>query len=241
MRIGENKPAATVAPPSGVARRAGPAVADALPINMDNASVMGIPEAELTPKVRKAIMALMREVEALRREVARSNARLSDMEKLADQDSLVPMYNRRAFVREMSRMMAYATRYRSPTSLLFFDVNGLKAINDTHGHTAGDRALMGVATALIDQVRTSDVVGRLGGDEFGVLLAHADEAQARKKADQLGSVITARPLKWEGKSIEVGVAYGVYTFKPGEDAVTALAAADKAMYDHKIAMKKART
>lgn len=208
---------------------------------MDNASVLGIPEAELTPKVRDAIMALMREVEALRREVARSNARLGEMEKLADQDSLVPMYNRRAFVREMSRMMAYATRYKSPTSLLFFDVNGLKAINDTHGHTAGDRALIGVATALIEQVRTSDVVGRLGGDEFGVLLSHADEAQARKKADQLGAVIAGRPLKWEGKVIEIRVAFGVYTFKAGEDAVTALAAADKAMYSHKAAMKMGRS
>ncbi len=240
MRIGDNKLVGAAQASATTVRRVGPAVAEALPVSVDSASVMGIPEAELTPKVREAIMALMREVEALRREVAQSNARLGDMEKLADQDSLVPMYNRRAFVREMSRMMAYATRYKSPTSLLFFDVNGLKAINDAHGHTAGDRALTSVATTLIDQVRTSDVVGRLGGDEFGVLLAHADDAQARKKADQLGAAIAARPLKWEGKTIEVAVAYGVYTFKPGEDAVTALAAADKAMYNHKAAMKKGR-
>lgn len=76
-------------PPSAEAARAA-----------DSSAIMGIPEAELTPKVRDAIMTLMREVETLRRELLRSNARLADLEKLADQDALVPLHNRRAFVRE---------------------------------------------------------------------------------------------------------------------------------------------
>ena len=73
--------------------------------------VMGIPEAEFTPKVRAAIMALMEEVDKLRREVQQSQSRIAYLEQLADQDSLMPIANRRAFVRELSRMMSFAERY----------------------------------------------------------------------------------------------------------------------------------
>ena len=213
-------------PPSAEAARAA-----------DSSAIMGIPEAELTPKVRDAIMTLMREVETLRRELLRSNARLADLEKLADQDALVPLHNRRAFVREMSRLMSYAQRYNAPASLVFFDVNGLKAINDTYGHAAGDAALQHVSATLTESVRESDVVGRLGGDEFGVLLAYANEQQAKEKAEQLGASISAKPIDWEGKKIPVVVAWGVYSFKAGEDVATALDAADKAMYAKKASMK----
>ena len=75
--------------------------------------------------------------------------------------------------------------YGSPGSVLYFDLNGMKHINDKYGHPAGDATLQHFATVLVNNVRDSDVVGRLGGDEFGVILAQADMAQAEEKAGQL--------------------------------------------------------
>jgi diguanylate cyclase (GGDEF)-like protein len=184
-------------------------------------------------------MALMQEVDSLRRELERSKQRLLNLEKLADQDSLTPVINRRAFVRELSRVISYTQRYGAVSSLIYFDVNGFKAINDTYGHACGDAALMYVVDVLTHNVRDSDVVGRLGGDEFGVVLAQADERHAREKAAQLARAVAATPLAWEGKQIPIEVAYGVYNFKPGENATEALAAADREMYAHKKTLKEA--
>ena len=102
MKIGDSKIAkgAYASAASTVRRAAGDAPPPEAARAADSSAIMGIPEAELTPKVRDAIMTLMREVETLRRELLRSNARLADLEKLADQDALVPLHNRRAFVRE---------------------------------------------------------------------------------------------------------------------------------------------
>ena len=201
----------------------------------DTLSIMGIPAAELTPKVREAIMTLMAEVDRLRQEVEEQRARVSNLERLADQDPLTPLVNRRAFVRELSRIVSFSERYGTPASLIYFDMNGLKKVNDTHGHPAGDAALQKVASVLLDNVRESDLVGRLGGDEFGVLLAHADEEASAEKATQLMEAIQAQPLVWEGIEIEISLAYGNYTFKGGEDANAAIAAADREMYVRKHA------
>ena len=114
----------------------------------DTLSIMDIPPNELTPKVREAIMTLMAEVDHLRQEIEEQRARVSNLERLADQDPLTPLVNRRAFVRELSRIVSFSERYGTPASLVFFDMNGLKAINDTYGHAAGDAALQRVAVVL---------------------------------------------------------------------------------------------
>ncbi|MFN4284096.1 MAG: GGDEF domain-containing protein [Alphaproteobacteria bacterium] len=199
----------------------------------DVISIMGIPESELTPKVRSAIMSLLQEVDRLRQELEDGKKRVAFLEKLADQDTLVPIANRRAFVRELSRMIAFAERYGSPSSVLYFDINGLKTINDNLGHAAGDAAIRHVATVLMGNVRESDAVGRLGGDEFGVLLANAPLAAAVEKAGVLAAKIEAVPFEWEGRHVPLRVAHGAYSFTGGEDAAKALAEADKAMYERK--------
>ncbi len=204
------------------------------------ATVMGIPEAELTPRVRDAIMRLMGEVDQLRNELNRTRHRLAELERLADRDTLTPLYNRRAFVRELSRAMAHVERYGRPSALIYFDLNGLKEINDRHGHPAGDAALIQVGQILLDNTREVDVVARLGGDEYGVILTETDSQQAREKADQLSEAIHRRPLHWEGKTLLLDAAYGVYPLKPGEDPGSALANADQMMYSHKLARRAAR-
>ncbi len=200
-----------------------------------NTSVLGIPENEFTPRVRDAIMTLMGEVDTLRQELQQTRNRLDEAERTADQDQLLPLLNRRAFVRELTRYISLASRYGTPASLIYFDLDGFKLINDTHGHSGGDAVLAHFADVLQQSVRDSDSVGRLGGDEFGILLSHANQDQAHKKADLLAQQLNDKPAVWQGRAIPMSFSYGAFELKAGEDAASAIARADEAMYAHKRA------
>src|SRR5438128_496589 len=144
----------------------------------DPDALLGLAELSpetLSPELRDAVTKLAGERDRLREELARARARIASLERLADEDSLTPVANRRAFVRQLRRMIALTHRYGVPAAIVYFDVNQMKEINDRHGHPAGDAALRHLAEVLRDNIRSSDIVGRLGGDEFGVLLAHTDE------------------------------------------------------------------
>ncbi len=166
MKISSHSPVrATAAPrPAGRTAPAGKAActrqaAAAAPTT----SLIGIPTDELAPKVRVAIETLLNEVERLRRDLDEVKHQNSHIEKLADEDLLLPVINRSAFLRELYRDLSFAQRYTQPSSLAFFDVNNMKTFNDELGHAAGDPALMHVTEMLLWHVRHSDVVGRLGG------------------------------------------------------------------------------
>lgn len=217
---------ATSAPPLGGVEQAR--------ANGDAASILGISAAELTPKVQAALGQLMAEVQSLRDELDIARKRIGHLEELADSDSLTSVLNRRAFVRELSRMISFAERYGAAGSLIYLDVNGMKPINDGYGHRAGDAVLDHVAETLKGQLRETDVVGRLGGDEFGVILHQADTVAAGEKARNLAEAIQAEPVTFEEHRLQVRVAYGVHSFAPGDQADEALDAADRAMYEHKI-------
>jgi diguanylate cyclase (GGDEF)-like protein len=221
------------------ARAAGGTAAQAEAEPQVAASVLGIPESEFTPRVRDAIMALMNEVDSLRRELAQTRAQLDETEKAADQDPLLPLLGRRAFVRELTRHIALTGRYKTPASLIYFDMNYLKKVNDTHGHMAGDAVLANFARVLLANVRDTDTVGRLGGDEFGVLLTHATQDQAQRKADALAEALRAAPATWEGQALPITFAYGVFEVKPGDNADIAMARADAAMYAQKKSARAA--
>ena len=192
-----------------------------------------IPDDELTPRVHAAILDLIGEIDALRADIERSKSRIVHLEALADADPLTPASNRRAFLRELERANAYAARYGAPSSVIFIDINGLKAINDGYGHAAGDQALTAIARPLDENVRASDVVGRLGGDEFGVILSHMDEAAANVKASALSHMIEKLEIERDGRAIPVSAAFGVFTLTGETDVTEALEAADKAMYQQK--------
>ena len=232
MRIIDTRPAGA----AGAAPAARPAAkpeAAAGRAAGDLVTVMGLAEAELSPGVRAALTALMAEVDRLRRELQQSHRRVEHLERLADQDTLLPLANRRAFLRELSRMMSFVERYGAASSVLYFDVNDLKKINDAHGHAAGDAALRRIATILAENLRGSDFVARLGGDEFGVILAQADRAAAQEKAAVLVALVAAEPLSWEGHAIPLSVAVGIHPLTAAGGPDAALHAADRAMYSDK--------
>jgi len=209
--------------------------AGALRLVDDITNLMGIPEAEVTPSVRSAIGSLMDEVERTLDELDALRRRVRDLERLADEDGLLPVVNRRAFVRELSRSMAFARRYGAVGSIAYFDVNGMKSVNDRFGHAAGDAVLHHVADVLTRSVRGSDIVARLGGDEFGVILSRADAPTGQAKAEALARCVEATTCRWQGVDLPVSVAFGAYAFHGADDAVAAIDAADRAMYAHKRA------
>lgn len=203
----------------------------------DTVQVLGIPPEEMTARVQQAILGLMEEVDSLRRELDATNRRLREMEDVADTDAMLPVPNRRAFVRELNRMISFAERYGTPSTLMFIDLNDMKKINDTYGHEAGDKALFHVARIIIENIRGTDVVGRLGGDEFGVILAQADEAIGAQKAQELANIINKQPLMIGDEAINMTMAFGTYTFRSGDQPDEALDKADKAMYENKRELK----
>ncbi len=226
------KPRKVKGPEAADVTAAGPLETSARSIE-DVATFLGIPETELTANVRSGLAQLLLEVDRLRQDLEARERRIAYLERLADEDPLTPILNRRAFVRELSRMMAYAERYGVTSSVLFFDVNGMKRINDTFGHAVGDDVLTSIANCLLKNVRSSDVVGRLGGDEFGVLLAQTDERTAANKASELSVAIQSGSAEMHNGALDVSVSYGVFTFDGKGEPSEVLDAADKKMYRQK--------
>jgi diguanylate cyclase (GGDEF)-like protein len=197
------------------------------------ASLLGIPETEYTPRVREAVIGLMSGVEKLTREIDQMRARLDDAARTADQDMLLPILNRRAFVREITRSIAFAERYGTSSSLLYLDIDNFKAVNDIYGHAAGDIVLRHFSDLIASQIRETDVLARLGGDEFGVILAHVKRDQAVKKGASLAQTLRERPPVWEGQVVRLSFSHGAYELRAGERADVAMAEADQAMYAEK--------
>jgi diguanylate cyclase (GGDEF)-like protein len=197
---------------------------------VDSAEVLGVPEAEMTPAVTVAVQTLMGEIDDLRGEVGRLKGRLAEVEDLADRDALTPLLNRRALLRELARIRTFAQRYGSPASLVYFDLDDLKGVNDRLGHAAGDAALKAVAERLLAHVRESDIVGRMGGDEFAVILVQANQATAEAKAAALARAIEAEPLRFGDWSAPLHISWGVREITQDAEPEALVAEADAAMY-----------
>jgi diguanylate cyclase (GGDEF)-like protein len=190
-------------------------------------------DPEISAEAQAAILRLIDEIDRLRAEINANNRRIAHLEAMADSDPLTPTVNRRAFVRELERFKAFIDRYRAPASLVYLDIDGMKAINDRFGHAAGDAALLAVAKALVDNVRASDVVGRLGGDEFGVILAQVEAGAAEEKAAALAGAVGALTVGEGANAVTLSATWGVVPLNGAADAAAVLEAADQAMYARK--------
>ena len=178
---------------------------------------------------------LLEELNQLRGKVAQLQERVEQLDQLAHQDSLINLPNRRGFMRELERLIARVARYDEKAAMLFVDLDGLKMINDTFGHRAGDEALIQVASLLTKGVRRGDVVARIGGDEFGILLENAGEESAHETATRLVDVICSSELLHEGEVLPLSVAIGVGMIGPEDTADEVMCRADEEMYRRKAA------
>lgn len=177
------------------------------------------------------------ELAALRAALARAQARIAELEARADIDPLLEILNRRAFERELARSIAYLDRYGGAIALVYLDLDGFKAINDRHGHAAGDAVLKAAAAALTRAVRASDLVARLGGDEFALLLWNLGEEQARAKAGELEAAVAQAAVSHDGAPLAVTASAGVAALASGRTAAETIDAADRAMYARKSARR----
>ena len=178
--------------------------------------------------------ALLRaEVRRLSAELSGAQKRIAELEARADVDPLLDILNRRGFERELARGISHVARYATPTALMFIDLDGFKAVNDRHGHSAGDALLKAVAAELTAHVRASDVVGRLGGDEFGLLMWHVDPPLAEGKARDLERLIERLAVPHSGAALSVGASAGIAPLAAGVSPAALIDAADKAMYVRK--------
>jgi diguanylate cyclase (GGDEF)-like protein len=179
--------------------------------------------------------ALIEEIGRLRGQVAQLQERVEQLDHLAHQDSLIDLPNRRGFVRGLERLIARVSRYDAHAAMLYVDVDGLKMINDSFGHRAGDQALIQVAELLSNGVRKSDFVARIGGDEFGILLESADEKSANDTAARLVEEIAACDFCHDGECLPLSVAIGVGMIGANDTPEDVMARADEQMYRRKAA------
>ena len=177
--------------------------------------------------------ALMEEIARLRGQVARLESRVAELDREAHRDTLVPVANRRGLVRHLDMMIARRERHHVAAALLFVDLDGLKSLNDSFGHSAGDAALVYLAQLMVDGVRQTDLVARIGGDEFAILLDHADEASAMDTANRLVNSVAGSDFAHRGQRLPLSVAIGITVIEPGDTAEAVLERADQEMYREK--------
>ncbi len=189
-----------------------------------------VAQPDWPPSARTLIDSLMRDNEALREQLQQQALHLQSAQGQADSDVLTPTLNRRAFLREVHRAMADCRRYGEEACLIYLDMDGFKSINDAYGHSAGDAALVYVAETLNASVREGDSVGRIGGDEFAILLRHADLKSSRVKAMRLEAELMMGTYEYGGLYLKAGGSFGVRAYAAQASAEAWLSEADAAMF-----------
>ncbi|NWB88312.1 sensor domain-containing diguanylate cyclase [Pseudomonas gingeri] len=166
-----------------------------------------------------------------RHQLQAANAKL---QKLSSTDRLTGLYNRGHWEESLKAAYARNQRYGNATSLVMFDIDHFKRVNDTYGHQAGDKVIEHVADLVREHVRDSDVAGRYGGEEFGVVLSDTDKAGARFFAERLRKAIEALEVVHEGQSIRFTISLGVADLSlPSISHADLIAWADQALYASK--------
>jgi len=159
--------------------------------------------------------------------------RISFLEQLSATDELTGIPNRRGLRSALGRALASSARHQEPGVLGFLDMDGFKAINDEHGHMAGDAVLRYVAKCLKNHVRPEDTVARIAGDEFAMILSRCDAGQGRARLRALQREINNSLVNYAGSTIKIACSIGIQHFDGRTDPTELIEAADIAMYQDK--------
>ncbi len=152
----------------------------------------------------------------------------------ATTDELTGLANRRAFLHALEIELARSRRSGSPLSVAVADVDFFKRVNDRHGHGGGDDVLRALARIAEQSMRTGDLVGRLGGEEFAILMPDTDEIQARVACERLRGAVSGRTIRLEsGEDVAVTLSTGVALLAAGDDRERLVKRADTALYQAK--------
>lgn len=164
-----------------------------------------------------------------------------ELARLSETDDLTGLGNRRAFKRRLAEVHRHANAAGEPYAVLMADMNGFKQLNDTHGHAAGDRALVEVARILKSCARRSDVVARIGGDEFCLILPATGERDAQRVVQTIRQRIDAHRFRVGEAELVLAAAIGLAEWAPQSElsASAVVAAADRKLYEQKADRAKA--
>lgn len=180
------------------------------------------------------------QAETLARELARANEKLNEanrkLRELAEQDSLTGLPNRRFLFEYLARELGRAQRYGGTLSVMIFDIDHFKRVNDTHGHQVGDQVLKAVAETAMEVKRNTDLIARYGGEEFVMVMPETEAEGAAALAERLRRVVEELVISLEGRMIGVTVSIGIATSGPEGGELTGdrlFGLADQALYEAK--------
>jgi two-component system cell cycle response regulator len=167
-------------------------------------------------------------------QLQQSRANQEELERIANYDSLTGLLNRRAILQEMDDQIKRVRRYRAPLSIVMLDIDHFKKVNDKYGHIVGDSVLEEMAKTIGLVVRGTDVVGRYGGEEFIIILPHAEQDAALSVAERVRNAVVAVEMKSSnGDTFSVTVSQGVASYMSNEDIYSLIQRADAALYQAK--------
>jgi two-component system, chemotaxis family, response regulator WspR len=183
----------------------------------------------------QAIQDYLKKLEVERRKVVERTNELAilntELERIANIDVLTGVANRRQFVNRLEQELERSRRYGNPLSLISLDIDHFKKINDTWGHGGGDIALEVVSQRVNGFMRHCDLLGRVGGEEFAVLLTETESVAAMLVAERIRTAIAEKPVVIEGCDVNLSASFGVATFDKAVDTISTLfSKADKALY-----------
>jgi diguanylate cyclase (GGDEF)-like protein len=164
-------------------------------------------------------------------DVTESKRMEQELQALATTDPLTGLSNRRQFLARLTEEFGRVQRFGRTSSVLMLDLDRFKRINDTYGHAAGDAALKHFAALIVNALRKIDTAGRLGGEEFAIILPGADATAARISAERLCEIVAKTPFMYGGNVIPLAVSIGIASTDAHDSAPdVVLARADKALY-----------
>ncbi|MBJ7552244.1 diguanylate cyclase [Marinomonas ostreistagni] len=166
----------------------------------------------------------------MRKELLIANARLK---ALSTTDYLTNLPNRRAFENALKDEMGKSKRHDQPLSVAVLDIDHFKMINDTYGHDAGDYVLKELANRLISDQRSGDVFGRIGGEEFGLILPHTNVREAAIACERYRTLLSEQPYIYESNDLDLTVSVGVCMYDGDEKQFELIKRADNALYEAK--------
>ena len=161
------------------------------------------------------------------------NSYHEEIYRLTTIDGLTQIYNKRYFLETIDRELSRAVRYKRPLSLIMFDIDHFKKINDTHGHLAGDAVLAQMASLISGRIRREDVFARYGGEEFSLILPEIDRDQALVLAEKVRKLVEKGSFAFESTKIPVTISIGVAACTESEDSASLIKRADEFLYDAK--------
>jgi diguanylate cyclase (GGDEF)-like protein len=169
-------------------------------------------------------------VEEISNHLAKQDRRIAELENMATTDGLTRVLNRRGFEDRLVHELSVARRHGVGGVLIFVDLDEFKPINDTYGHAAGDEVLVTVANLLRSHIRDTDYIGRMGGDEFAILLPRSNKRNGVRRAEELDRKLNNAYAAWGGQNIQIKASCGVYMYASNVEIKELLENADAAMY-----------